>query len=77
MTKKILAIGLVAIAFTSAGCSRQSAVARTPVWVSSGINGLQRSECDCGGIETKKQFKARKAADAARQAARNNEDGIN
>lgn len=77
MTKIIVAIGLAALAFTSSGCSGQSAIAREPVWVSKNINGLQRSECNCGGVETKKNFKKRKAADAARQAARQNEDGTN
>lgn len=77
MTRIIVALGLAVAALSSAGCSSQSAMSPRPVWVSKGINGLQRSECNCGGVETKKHFKARKAAEAAAQGARHNEDGTN
>lgn len=75
MTKNIAAIGLVAVIIAASGCAGQSAVTRPPVWVSKGINGLQRSECNCGGVETRKQFKKRKAAEAASQTARSDKDG--
>ena len=52
-----------------AGCAG-SKVARNPVWVSGGINGLQQSACHCGGVETKKQFKKRRDAEWKAQRAR-------
>lgn len=75
MIKNIAAIGLLAVVVATSGCAGQSAITQTPVWVSKGINGLQRSECKCGGVETQKQFKKRKKAEAAAQPARSNENG--
>lgn len=58
-----------------AGCAGTK-VAKNPVWVSGGINALQKSACNCGGVETKKSFKKRREAEAKAQAeARNNEGG--
>jgi len=59
-----------------AGCANNK-VARNPVWVSGGINSLQQSVCNCGGVETKKSFKKRRDAEAKAQEERNrsNEGG--
>ncbi len=49
------------IAITTAllgGCASQSIEPKNPVWVSKSINGLQRSPCHCGGIETEAKHKA-------------------
>lgn len=51
------------------GCAG-SRIARDPVWVSGGINGLQQSQCNCGGVETKKAFKKRRDAQAKAQELR-------
>ncbi len=59
-----------------AGCAGGNQ-ARNPIWVSKSINGLQQSACNCGGVETKKQFKARRKAEAEAQLARTSEDGRN
>lgn len=60
-----------------AGCAG-SKYAKNPVWISGGINGLQQSACNCGGVETKKSFKTRRDAEARAQEYRrqNNEGGI-
>lgn len=65
-------LGLAFFAATVlAACAGKPPVAQTPVWVSKEINGLQRSECNCGGIEDKKTFKKRREAEAKAQALRN------
>ena len=43
------------------GCAGSKYV-RNPVWVSGKLNGLQQSACNCGGVETKKEFKKRREA---------------
>lgn len=55
-----------------AGCSGQSRMTRPPMGISSGINGLQQSQCNCGGIEPKREFRARRKAEAK---AQRNKDG--
>ena len=50
---------LMAMAFSVAGCSSQSIETGMPIGVSSKIDGLQRSPCNCGGIEDKKSNKQR------------------
>lgn len=65
-------LGLAIFAATMlTGCAGKPSVAQAPVWVSKDINGLQRSECNCGGIEDKKTFKKRREAEAKAQALRN------
>jgi hypothetical protein len=51
------------------GCAG-SKMARNPVWVSGSANGLQQSVCNCGGVETKKEFKKRRKAEWKAQQAR-------
>lgn len=58
-----------------AGCAGTK-VAKNPIWVSGGINALQQSTCNCGGVETKKSFKKRREAEAkAQERVRNSEGG--
>lgn len=70
-----LIIVIVGASSLLAGCSSQSATTPRPIWVSKGINGLQRSVCNCGGIEEKKQFKKRREAESKAQRMRSYGDG--
>jgi len=42
-----------------AGCASQSEVAQIPIGISKSIDGLQRSPCNCGGLESEEAHKAR------------------
>lgn len=66
---------VIASAVTLTGCASRPTVAQSPVWVSKGINGLQSSICDCGGVENKKQFEKRRKAMAEAQAMRHSKGG--
>jgi hypothetical protein len=71
MRLKHVVLGAFVIVSLS-GCG-QSITAERPVWVSTNINGLQKSECNCGGVELKKEFKKRREAQAkAQEKARQN-----
>ncbi|WP_298843366.1 hypothetical protein [uncultured Salinicola sp.] len=48
----ILAIGL-------AGCASQSLETQVPIGISTSINGLQKSPCNCGGLESEESHKLR------------------
>lgn len=60
-------IVLLAAAASLAGCAAQSRYAQKPVWVGTGINNLQMSDCNCGGVEDKKAFKKRRDAEIKAQ----------
>ena len=55
------------------GCAGQSPVVDQPVGISTNINGLQGSICNCGGVTSKKNInknkKALKEKDKARAKA--------
>ena len=53
------------------GCAGGGKMARNPIWVSGKINGLQQSACNCGGVETKKEFRKRRKAEWKAQEMRN------
>lgn len=53
--KKIIPIIAVALA----GCASQPLEVRPPVGISTDINGLQKSPCNCGGLETEENHKLR------------------
>ena len=48
----LLAIGL-------AGCASQSLEVQTPIGISTSIDGLQKSPCNCGGLESEEAHKQR------------------
>ena len=68
----ILRISLITLGMGLAlsGCAG-SKIARQPIWVSGSINGLQQSQCNCGGVENKKEFEKRRKAQAKAQAMKN------
>lgn len=53
--KKIIPL----LALGVAGCAVQPLQTQVPVGISKGIDGLQRSPCNCGGLESKESHKAR------------------
>jgi len=55
----LIATGLAVVL---SGCTQQSLTADTPVGISRSINGLQRSSCNCGGLESRKENKVREKA---------------
>lgn len=65
-----LAVSAAFISVLLTGCAG-SKIARQPVGISGRINGLQQSQCNCGGVETEKEFKKRRKAQAKAQAQAN------
>lgn len=78
MNNRHFAIIAVGLSIALGGCSSQSKTALKPVWVSSNINGLQASPCNCGGVLPEKTLKAQKKAIEAQEKARRKaeKDGI-
>lgn len=67
---RLRSIHLVLIAGVALSGCAGSKYAKNPVGISRGINGLQQSACNCGGVETEKSFKKRRNAEAKAQALR-------
>lgn len=61
---------VTALGLMVTGCAG-SKIAPQPVGISGRINGLQQSQCNCGGVETEKEFKKRRKAQAKAQAQAN------
>lgn len=57
MIYRLIAVSLGFVMLSA--CGSQSLVAGKPIGISRDINGLQRSPCNCGGLEDKKTHKER------------------
>lgn len=63
--KKIIVLAFLGLS----ACAGQSSVTGTPLWVGGGINDLQRSPCNCGGVESEERHKEREKL--KKEAAKN------
>lgn len=59
MKKTLLIVLFLSV---SACAGKQPLIASPPIGISTDINGLQRSVCNCGGIESKEKNKIREKA---------------
>lgn len=57
----------VVLALLVTACAGQSRMVDRPIGISSGINGLQQSVCNCGGLQPKAEVEARLKADEKAQ----------
>lgn len=65
------AIFILVAATALTGCASQDIQVQDPVWISSKINGLQGSPCQCGGLETEEEHEDREKR--KKEAARSGE----
>ena len=61
MPRQLRIAPLLLLAIT-AGCASGTNNTDRPVGISKSINGLRKSICNCGGVETKEEQKARAGA---------------
>jgi uncharacterized lipoprotein YajG len=57
--RQVFAIPAIALL---AGCASQNSAVQDPIWASQKIDGLQRSPCNCGGVESEEANEQREKA---------------